>query len=100
MKTRTETKIIYIADDGKEFTSKETCLAYEEIESIKNSPINLDSRKIYISYPRGMKIEQVELCSTKKKAQESIEGTIGYYIEEIIIDARGIVDEVIKRNNK
>jgi len=81
---------IYVANDGKEFTSKNECQEYEDIEQLKK-----DNGVVYLVHnvKRMKRYGYTEAYSTYELAVESLqnvepESIPDYKIDEVIVDYR------------
>lgn len=74
-------KTVYISKDGKEFDNERSCELHEFRET---------ANKVYAVFKRGSRIDNIELFSTKEKAQQSIDNILVnkdlYSIIELYVD--------------
>ena len=73
------TKIVYVANDGKEFSDKNQCLKHEW---------DLEATTVYVVTRRGSRADSPELYSTLELAQEAIKNSSDFNINEVYLDER------------
>ena len=76
---KTTEEIVYIANDGKEFSNAEQCIHYEW---------TLTATEVFLVTARGQRSDNAEVYSTYELAEKAINGSTAHSITQVYLDER------------